>query len=45
MKEEKRQPHSYKCKKSVYKKAMQKAKKDKTTLAKLIENFIEGYIR
>ena len=39
----KRDAHSYKCTKSVYTKAMRRAKREKSKLSKEIENFIIGY--
>lgn len=43
MKDEKRNPHSYKTTDSVYKDAMKRAKKEKTPLAQMIEEIIEAY--
>ena len=43
MAREKRNPHTYKCTDKVYKEAMKRAKKEKKTLAKLIEDFVIDY--
>jgi hypothetical protein len=43
MAKEKRNPHTYKCTDKVYTDAMKRAKKEKKTLAKLIEDFVIDY--
>lgn len=43
MKDEKRKVKSYKVADSVYQKAKKKARKEKTTLANKIENFVTDY--
>jgi len=40
---EKRNSHSYKTTDKVYKKAMRRAKKEKSTLASAVETFVELY--
>ena len=43
MAKEKRNPHTYKCTDKVYREAMKRAKKEKKTLSKLIEDFVIDY--
>jgi hypothetical protein len=38
-----RKPRSYKCSDKFYKKAMRRAKKEKTTLANVVEALVIGY--
>jgi hypothetical protein len=40
---EKRKPHSYKVIDSYYKSAMKRAKSEKATLAKIIEEVVQAY--
>lgn len=43
MKDKKRHSRSYKTTEDAYKKAMRRAKKEKTPLAKMVEQIVEAY--